>query len=176
MTSDEKMKHILQSAAVPKDTKKMLEDMNGRRLMYGSFTIKQSELIEKLYQNISQQKELGEVKPKKYALGQIQSKDEAQCWDCADSGFIRLTRKEVYEPLAKFESGSAPCHCDRGRAVISAALRKSPPLDLGPQFNELWLKSYEICPEYTEKSGIFSRDLGDARETNREPDPGLPSL
>lgn len=86
---------------------------------------------------------------KKYAYGDIQPKEIAQCWDCGDSGFIRILRNEVYEAWAKCAHGSAPCHCARGRGAIEAAARiPKGPIDLGPQFNNSWLKSYSKMPAY----------------------------
>lgn len=79
-----------------------------------------------------------------YALGELQPREIALCWDCADSGFVRIKRLENYEPWAKWEVGSAPCQCLRGKFAIEAARRHKSPVDLGPQFNIAWRKSYEI--------------------------------
>ncbi len=91
---------------------------------------------------------------KKYALGEIQPREIAKCHDCADSGFIRLERNETFEKWAKWITGSAPCHCDRGRLLIAAGTRTKPtPTDFGPQFAEHWLKSYSIVPSYPDGPG-----------------------
>lgn len=159
MTTEEKIKIILQSAAVPKDVRKMLEDINSRQLMYGSFTLKQSEMIDRMFQNVNQKKQPAAGAEGSFALGEIQPKNIAKCWDCGDSGFIRLRRLPEYEEWATYESGSAPCHCDRGLALIAAGKLRKPPIYFGPQFNELWTKSYEIDPAWTEMSGVISRDM-----------------
>ncbi len=83
------------------------------------------------------------IQIKRYALGETQPREIARCHDCMDSGFIRLTRNETFEPWAKWESGSAPCHCHRGKMLIEAGKRKpKDPIDLGAQFNDSWLRSY----------------------------------
>jgi hypothetical protein len=80
---------------------------------------------------------------KPYALGELQP--NPFCRDCGDSGFIRLKRIVGFEPWAKFETGSAPCHCNRGKMAIEAALKiKGSPIDLGTQFNDCWATSYKI--------------------------------
>lgn len=89
------------------------------------------------------------VGAREHALGEIQPKEIARCWDCADSGFIRLQRIDSYEAWAKFETGSAPCHCSRGKELILKAKQKAKnPTELGPQFNDDWKKIYKIMPEY----------------------------
>lgn len=86
---------------------------------------------------------------RKYALSEMRPKEICQCFDCADSGFIRLVRNEQFEEWAEWASGSAPCHCHRGRMAIEAAARKPKgPIDLGPQFSDHWLSSYTVVPEY----------------------------
>lgn len=76
---------------------------------------------------------------RKYALGELQPREIAKCQDCLDSGFIRLNSENVI--------GSAPCHCHRGKMLIEAGKRKNKnPINLGPQFNETWLKGYTIEP------------------------------
>ncbi len=82
---------------------------------------------------------------KKFHLGEIQPKEIAKCHDCGDSGFIRLVRNEEFEDWAKWERGSAPCHCDRGRQVS-----RSKKYDFGPQFSERWEKSYSVISSYPE--------------------------
>lgn len=84
-------------------------------------------------------------KARQYALGEIQPKEIAKCWDCGDSGFIRLKRKENFEEWAKWQTGSAPCYCFRGKQLIEAGKRNPKgPIDFGPQFNDRWKNSYEI--------------------------------
>lgn len=91
---------------------------------------------------------------RKYALGELRPKEICQCMDCADSGLIRLTRKESFEEWAKWSSGSAPCHCFRGRMAIEAAARKPKhPLDLGTQFSDHWRNSYSVIREYEAMGG-----------------------
>lgn len=86
---------------------------------------------------------------RKFALGELQPKEQAQCFDCADSGFVRLKRNEQFEKWANWQSGSAPCHCHRGRMAIDAAKRKPKnPIDLGSQFSDRWLNSYSIVQAY----------------------------
>lgn len=86
---------------------------------------------------------------RKFALGEIQPQEICQCLDCGDSGFIRLARKERFEEWAKWNIGSAPCHCHRGRMAIEAAKRKPKnPIDLGPQFSSAWRNSYSVMPSY----------------------------
>ncbi len=85
---------------------------------------------------------------RRYSLGEIQPKELAQCRDCADSGFIRLERRENAQPWAKWATGSAPCHCGRGKELIYKCSKRKNPLDLGPQFNSAWDTSYRIRPEY----------------------------
>lgn len=80
---------------------------------------------------------------RKYFLGDIQPREMANCFDCADSGFVRLKRVDGHEAWAKFETGSAPCHCERG-AMVSRNVK----YNLGPQFNDNWKRSYEILSEY----------------------------
>lgn len=89
---------------------------------------------------------------RQFALGDLQPIEIAKCWDCADSGFIRVVRKRDYESWAKWDSGSAPCHCHRGRMAIEAARKLKSPIDLGPQFSDRWRTSYEPNPAYTEHS------------------------
>lgn len=83
-----------------------------------------------------------------YALGEIRPREIAQCLDCGDSGFIRLSRNTEFESWAKWQTGSAPCHCARGDQLIEAARRMKSPMELGPKFNENWLKSYSVIPAY----------------------------
>jgi hypothetical protein len=86
---------------------------------------------------------------RKYSLGEIQPREIAQCFDCGDSGFIRLKRNETFETWAVWETGSAPCHCYRGKMLIDAGQRKPKnPIDLGPQFGEHWKNSYTVLAEY----------------------------
>lgn len=86
---------------------------------------------------------------RKYALGDIQPREICKCLDCGDSGFIRIMRNQVYETWARYPHGSLPCHCSRGRMAIEAAARKpKSPTELGPQFNNSWLKSYSKMPAY----------------------------
>ena len=86
---------------------------------------------------------------RKFALGEIQPSDKAKCWDCGDSGFVRLVRNETFAPWAKWSSGSAPCHCLRGRDLIAAGKRMRPsPVDFGPQFSDDWHSSYSINPSW----------------------------
>ena len=82
---------------------------------------------------------------KRYALGEPQP--NASCRDCQDSGFIRLVRKPEFESWARFHTGSAPCHCGRGKLVSQSAKH-----DFGPQFNDRWLKSYDILESPRAKS------------------------
>lgn len=90
----------------------------------------------------------------KYALGELRPIEICQCMDCADSGFIRLKRKEQFAEWAKWQTGSAPCHCHRGRMAIEAAARKPKhPLDLGPQFGDRWRNSYSVVSEYKQAMG-----------------------
>ncbi len=77
------------------------------------------------------------------ALGEYRPKEISKCYDCADSGFIRLTRIDTFEPWAKWQSGSAPCHCGRGELVSKSNYRL-----YGPQFKEFWEKSYDVNPIY----------------------------
>lgn len=84
----------------------------------------------------------------KYALGDIQPPALAQCLDCRDSGFVRLVRLPQFETWAKWDSGSTPCHCGRGRELINKAkARAKNPFTLGPQFGDHWRKSYSIARE-----------------------------
>lgn len=89
---------------------------------------------------------------KQYALGEVQPQNIAKCWDCGDSGFIRLRRNQEHDEWAKWHIGSAPCHCYRGRDLIAAAKRmKKGPTDLGPQFSDNWKKSYTVLPTWPEE-------------------------
>lgn len=81
---------------------------------------------------------------KSKALGEIRLRSEAKCHDCADSGFIRLSRLPAHEPWAKYLDGSAPCHCHRGRQLIEAGRRLKEPHDFGPQYSDHWSRSYRI--------------------------------
>lgn len=81
---------------------------------------------------------------RKIALGEYYPQELAECWDCGDSGFIRLVRNEDYDEWAKWDRGSAPCHCDKGRQVSQNKKH-----NLGLQFNETWKKSYSVLPCYT---------------------------
>ncbi len=86
---------------------------------------------------------------RRYALGEIQPQEIARCLDCGDSGFVRLTRKDGAAAWAKWATGSAPCHCGRGRELLfKAANRAKGPLDLGPQFSQAWESSYAVVPAY----------------------------
>lgn len=87
-----------------------------------------------------------------YSFGEIQPKEIAKCWDCGDSGFIRLTRKQVFEAWARWATASAPCHCPRGIELIEMGKRTKSSHDFGIQFSELWLNSYEINPAYGEEA------------------------
>lgn len=82
--------------------------------------------------------------PKRYALGEIKPKELAQCLDCGDSGFIRLERKDEFEEWAKWQIGSAPCACYRGRELVESGRKHN----FGPRFNEEWKKSYKIISVY----------------------------
>lgn len=85
-----------------------------------------------------------------YALGEVKPFEEAHCKDCGDSGLIRLQRKYGHDEWARYDSGSAPCHCHRGAELIEAGKRRAKePIDFGPQFGEHWLKSYGIVSSYT---------------------------
>lgn len=86
---------------------------------------------------------------KKYALGDLQPKEIASCRDCADSGFIRLLRNKEYDEWAKWQCGSAPCHCYRGKALGIAAKKAKSSCDLGPQFGEHWRKSYSVLDPWS---------------------------
>lgn len=88
---------------------------------------------------------------KTYALGELQPRETCRCLDCADSGFIRLERIAGHQAWAKFETGSAPCHCDRG-ALIS----RNQKYNLGPQFNDAWRSSYKILPAYESRVSTMS--------------------
>lgn len=88
---------------------------------------------------------------KDYALGEIKPQELAICMDCGDSGFIRLSRKPQYDSWAKWDIGSAPCHCPRGWQLIEAGLRRKQPIELGPQFNDFWRSSYDVMPAYYQK-------------------------
>jgi hypothetical protein len=81
---------------------------------------------------------------KRYFLGEIQPKAIAKCFDCGDSGFIELKRKPEHEEWAKWGSGSAPCHCARGKLVSENKKH-----ELGPQFSDRWRSSYTVIPAYT---------------------------
>lgn len=85
---------------------------------------------------------------KKLALGEFAPKAQAKCFDCGDSGFIRLVRRDQFQPWAKWHRGSAPCHCDRGFKAIIAAGKMKPSTNLGPQFRDDWCNSYEVYPAY----------------------------
>lgn len=86
---------------------------------------------------------------KKFCLGEVQPEEIAKCKDCGDSGFIRLIRNQAFEEWAKWETGSAPCHCYRGKMAIDAAKRKPKnSTDLGPQFADFWRSSYSIISAY----------------------------
>jgi hypothetical protein len=88
---------------------------------------------------------------RKFALGELQPQEVASCWDCADSGFIRVKRNETFEEWAKYDFGSAPCHCTRGALLIEAGKRlPRNPIDFGGQFDETWKKSYTVMPAYGE--------------------------
>lgn len=89
-----------------------------------------------------------ESKKLRYMLGEEKPIDEAACKDCLDSGFIRLTRRTEYAKWAVYSSGSAPCHCFRGKDLIAAGKRRKRPIDFGAQFNETWLASYDIERPY----------------------------
>ena len=176
MDTLEKIKIIIKSSSSSSSSSRFLKDVMESGVLHGRFTEKQTAIIDRMFEN--SQKAVST--PKKYALGEIQLKEESKCWDCADSGFVRLKRLENYESWAKFKTGSAPCHCLRGKELIEAGLRKKERVDFGPQFGERWKKSYEIIPEYTELSGIFTRDhdeddVASNRKTNRELDTPLPS-
>ena len=71
--------------------------------------------------------------------------DNPACGDCHDSGFVSVRRIEGHEEWARTESGSAACHCGRGREVLFrlANLPKNP-VDLKSQWNQRWEKSYRI--------------------------------
>ncbi len=154
MSTEDKIRFLLTKLS-GQSNQKFLKDLQERGLTYGSYTTKQSEMIDGLYDRVTK------VQPdgiRKYALGEIQPRGIAKCWDCGDSGFVRLTRKQEFEEWARWSSGSAPCHCPRGAELISAAARRSPPLDLGPQFNDLWKTSYSINPSWHEDDGRVTRD------------------
>lgn len=85
---------------------------------------------------------------RRLTLGDIHPREMSQCWDCADSGFIRLLRNSEHEDWATWPAGSAPCHCSRGRDLIAKAKFKN--YELGAQFCEHWKQSYTIVPAYTE--------------------------
>lgn len=92
-----------------------------------------------------------------YALGEIQPAASCVCMDCGDSGFVRVARKDSHEAWAVWRIGSAPCHCDRGRQLIEAGRRMRSPTDFGPQFEDRWLKSYEIMPAWDNREQTFTR-------------------
>lgn len=81
---------------------------------------------------------------KRYALGEVKPMELANCKDCLDSGFVLVTRKSEFQRWAKWQSGSAACHCERGRELIQAGLRRKSPIDLGSQFSDHWSTSYDI--------------------------------
>lgn len=80
---------------------------------------------------------------RRYQLGEIRPKNLCECRDCGDSGFIRLSRKPQFEAWARYESGSAPCHCSNGRLVS-----QNTKYNLGPQFSRAWESSYQVVPTY----------------------------
>lgn len=85
----------------------------------------------------------------RYFLGEIQPPEIAQCWDCGDSGFIRLFRNDNFEEWAVWKNGSAPCHCYRGRHAIEAGKRKPKnQINLGTQFSDHWRTSYAVMPAH----------------------------
>ncbi len=86
---------------------------------------------------------------RKYALGEIKPREICKCFDCADSGFVHVIRIDGHDEWAKWENGSASCHCPSGRELIAAAKRMKSPTDLGSQFSEHWKKSYRISPEFS---------------------------
>jgi hypothetical protein len=75
---------------------------------------------------------------KRYALGEIQPREIARCWDCGDSGFLQFTNQRC--------SGSCPCHCIRGEQLIEAGKRMRSPTDFGPQYRDEW--GWQKHPEY----------------------------
>lgn len=85
-------------------------------------------------------------------LGELRPKETALCHDCADSGFVRLWRKDGADDWAKWVIGSAPCHCQRGAELIEVAKRKRK-VDLGPQFSDYWRRSYSVMRPYDDSAG-----------------------
>lgn len=79
----------------------------------------------------------------RHHLGEVRPKEFAKCFICGDSGFVRLKRNKEFEAWAKWQIGSAPCHCTQGLKVT-----KNKKHDFGPQFAEHWLKSYTTLPAY----------------------------
>jgi hypothetical protein len=80
---------------------------------------------------------------KRYALGEYQPLEQALCRDCADSGFIRLLRKDAFEKWAKWDTCSICCHCDRGAKAKDAAMRMQRPTEIA-RFDDRWLTSYAV--------------------------------
>lgn len=99
---------------------------------------------------------------RKYSLGEIQPEEICKCFDCGDSGFVRVIRKPQFEEWAKWNAGSAPCHCDRGEKLIEAAKRQKSPTDLGGQFSEHWMQSYSVMPAHGHPQGIAENPEGAA--------------
>lgn len=96
-----------------------------------------------------------------YALGEHRPREIAKCFDCADSGFVRVKRLANHATWAKWHEGSAPCHCYRGKLAIEAAKRLRSPVDLGAQYNHLWRSSYEIMPYHSAQPPTFTPPVRD---------------
>lgn len=69
---------------------------------------------------------------------------EAQCWDCGDSGNLKILRRETFEAWAKFPEGTIRCQCEVGQKR---------PVSQGPIWNSQIAKSYTIDPVYPDLKG-----------------------
>lgn len=91
-----------------------------------------------------------------FSLGEHAPFESAKCLDCGDSGFVHIERKKEFEPWARAHSGSAPCHCNRGRGAIEAMKRLRRPVHLTRQFGPDWELSYKILPVYSAHTNKFT--------------------
>lgn len=92
-----------------------------------------------------------------WALGEIRPREIAKCFDCGDSGFVRVQRRATYDKWAVYSMGSMPCHCDRGRELIEKGKRRAKgAIDLGAQYGDYHAKSYAKIPAHSASEPSFS--------------------